>query len=98
MSSNQKDSLKRKISKLPDSPGVYFMKDRTGRIIYVGKAKKLSNRVRSYVQKYDTLDIKTQALVSATGDIDFIATRNEVEALVLECNLIKEYRPRYIYT
>ena len=95
MSSNQTDSLKRKIAKLPDSPGVYFMKDRTGRIIYVGKAKKLSNRVRSYVRKYQTLDPKTRALVSVTADIDYIATTNEVEALVLECNLIKEYRPRY---
>lgn len=71
------------------------MKDRTGRVIYVGKAKKLSNRARSYVQKYRALDPKTQALVRATADIDYIATRNEVEALVLECNLIKEYRPRY---
>ncbi|HUV36375.1 MAG TPA: excinuclease ABC subunit UvrC [Patescibacteria group bacterium] len=87
--------MKRKVSKLPDSPGVYFMRNRRGRIIYVGKAKKLSSRVRNYVQKYRTLDPKTQALVSATDDIDYIATRNEVEALVLECNLIKEYRPRY---
>ena len=83
MSSNKTDLLRRRISKLPDSPGVYFMKDHRGRIIYVGKAKKLSGRVRNYVQKYRTLDPKTWALVSATSDIDYIATRNEVEALVL---------------
>ncbi len=95
MSSHQRDSLKQKVSGLPDSPGVYFMKDGSGRIIYVGKAKTLSHRVKSYVQKYQNLDPKTKALVKATRDIDYIATRNEVEALVLECNLIKEYRPRY---
>lgn len=71
------------------------MKDRRGRVIYVGKAKTLSHRVKSYVQKYQNLDPKTKALVKATQDIDYIATQNEVEALVLECNLIKEYRPRY---
>ncbi len=71
------------------------MKDGRGRVIYVGKAKTLSQRVKSYVQKYQNLDPKTKALVKATRDIDYIATRNEVEALVLECNLIKEYRPRY---
>lgn len=95
MSSNQTDALKRKVAKLPDSPGVYFMKDRTGRVIYVGKAKRLSKRVRNYVRQHGALDSKTRALVSVTADIDYIATGSEVEALVLECNLIKEYRPRY---
>jgi len=84
-----------KIRAMPDSPGVYIMKDRKGKVIYIGKAKNLSNRVRSYFQKSEILDIKTARLVSAVKDIDFIVTDNEVEALALECNLIKEYKPRY---
>jgi excinuclease ABC subunit C len=95
LSRDQTESLKRTIRKLPDSPGVYFMKDRRGRIIYVGKAKNLSKRVRSYVRKHPGSDPKTNALVAATHDVDYIAVTNEVEALVLECNLIKEHRPRY---
>lgn len=80
---------------MPDSPGVYLIKDTRGSVIYVGKAKKLSSRVRSYVQKPESLDLKTRALVRAATSVDYIATENEVEALVLECTLIKEYRPRY---
>ena len=71
------------------------MKNARGRIIYVGKAKRLSGRVRSYFQRGEGHDLKTQKLVSSIADIDYIVTRNEVEALVLECNLIKEHRPRY---
>lgn len=89
------DKLKRSAEKMPDSPGVYFMKNAKGRVLYVGKAKRLSNRVRSYLQKPDMLDPKTSALMKSAETIDYIATENEVEALVLECNLIKEYRPRY---
>jgi excinuclease ABC subunit C len=74
---------------------VYIMKDGKGRVIYVGKAKRLSHRVRSYFQDGQDHSAKTRNLVSAIRDIDYIATGNEVEALVLEYNLIKEYHPRY---
>jgi excinuclease ABC subunit C len=95
LSSGQENKLKEKVRLLPDEPGVYLMKSDHGRVIYVGKAKRLSGRVRSYFQKGEALDVKTQKLVSSIGDIDYIVTQNEVEALVLECNLIKEYRPKY---
>ncbi len=71
------------------------MKDQKERVIYVGKAKVLKNRVRSYFQSAENLDSKTVALVSRIVSIDYIATENEVEALMLENNLIKEYRPKY---
>ena len=95
MSRGQENKLKEKVHLLPDEPGVYLMKNDRGRVIYVGKAKRLSGRVRSYFQEQKSLDVKTQKLVSSIVDIDYIVTQNEVEALVLECNLIKEYRPRY---
>ncbi|HVO76770.1 MAG TPA: excinuclease ABC subunit UvrC [Candidatus Bathyarchaeia archaeon] len=95
MSSAQARRLKEKASRFPASPGVYLMKNRSGRVLYVGKAKDLSARIRSYLQKPDALDVKTLALVRAADSIDYIATDTEVEALVLECTLIKEHRPRY---
>jgi excinuclease ABC subunit C len=95
MSSAHARRLKEKAAGFPDSPGVYFMKNRKGRVLYVGKAKSLSVRIRSYMQKADALDPKTLALMRATESIDYIATDSEVEALVLECTLIKEHRPRY---
>ena len=95
MSRGQENKLKEKVRAVPDEPGVYLMKDVKGRVIYVGKAKRLSNRVRSYFQSEELLTAKTRILVSVISDIDYIATGNEVEALVLEYNLIKEYRPRY---
>ncbi len=95
MSREQEDKLKEKVRQLPDEPGVYLMKNGRGRIVYVGKAKRLSGRVRSYFRKGEALDVKTQKLVSSIRDVDYIVTRNELEALVLECNLIKEYRPKY---
>jgi excinuclease ABC subunit C len=79
---------------LPDSPGCYLFKDEKGTILYVGKAKNLKKRVSSYFQKKD-LDIKTSILVSYIKDIDFFVTKNEVEALLLENNLIKKYYPKY---
>lgn len=72
-----------------------MMKDSMGRIIYVGKAKILKNRVRSYFQSKESLDAKTAVLVESVDSVEYMATENEVEALVLECNLIKEYRPKY---
>ena len=86
--------LTRKLSHLPKLPGVYLMKDRTGRILYVGKAKRLDHRVRSYFS--GTADHpKLVALVKRIVDIDFIATGSEVDALILEMTLIKEKRPAY---
>jgi excinuclease ABC subunit C len=80
---------------MPGGPGVYFFKDRRGKIVYVGKAKKLKSRIRYYLQDNNRLDPKTKALMETARSVDFIATETEVEALVLECNLIKEHRPRY---
>ncbi|MCX5752465.1 MAG: excinuclease ABC subunit UvrC, partial [Candidatus Krumholzibacteria bacterium] len=95
MSSAHAGRLKEKAASFPDSPGVYFMKNGRGRILYVGKAKNLSARVRSYVQRPDALDAKTSSLMRIAETIEYIATDTEVEALVLECTLIKEHRPRY---
>lgn len=87
--------LENKLAHLPAKPGVYQFKDRTGKIIYVGKAKVLRNRVRSYFQESRPLDAKTARLVSRIVDFEVIVTDSEMEALILEMNLIKEYRPRY---
>lgn len=85
--------LKEKLALLPDKPGVYLMKDQAGNIIYVGKAKVLKNRVRSYFT--GSHDAKTQALVASIDDFEYIVTDSAVEALILECNLIKKYSPKY---
>ncbi len=87
------EEIKASISDFPDSPGVYIMKDETGQIIYVGKAKKLRARVRSYF--LTGRDVKTAALVKRIRAIDFVVTANEYEALILENNLIKQHSPRY---
>ncbi|MBR6011715.1 MAG: GIY-YIG nuclease family protein, partial [Methanomicrobium sp.] len=82
------------LSLIPNEPGSYQYKDSDGNIIYVGKAKDLKKRVSSYFNR--TLhDKKTQALVKSIASIDFIVTGSEVEALILENNLIKRYQPRY---
>ena len=88
-------TLEEKLRSLPASPGVYLHKDEAGRIIYVGKAKSLRNRVRSYFQSGRGHDRKTRELVRRIVDLEFIVTDNEVEALVLESNLIKQHKPRY---
>ena len=82
------------LEKIPHEPGCYLYKDRDGRIIYVGKAKDLRKRVSSYFSKND-LDPKTASLVGNIGDIDYIITGNELEALILENNLIKKNLPKY---
>ncbi len=87
--------LTEKLSHLPDKPGVYLMKDAGGRIIYVGKAVNLKNRVRSYFQTSRAHSPKTLALVARIADLEFIVTASEIEALILECNLIKKHRPKY---
>lgn len=87
--------LAEKLKLLPDSPGVYIMKNRAGDVIYVGKAVSLRNRVRSYFQSSRNHSPKVISMVSQIADFDFILTDSEVEALILECNLIKKYHPRY---
>jgi excinuclease ABC subunit C len=85
--------IRDKLALLPSLPGVYLMKDQAGRVIYVGKAKVLKNRVRSYFT--GSHDGKTQLLVSQIHDFEYIVTDTVAEALVLECNLIKQYSPQY---
>jgi len=89
------DILQEKLKTLPDSPGVYLMKDVKGKIIYVGKAVVLKNRVRQYFQANKNHSAKVKAMVAKIVDFETIITASEVEALILECNLIKKYRPRY---
>ena len=88
-------SIAEKLQALPDNPGVYLMKNQDGKIIYVGKAVNLKNRVRSYFRTLPAEALKTKALVRNIADFEYIITDSEVEALVLECNLIKKYRPKY---
>jgi excinuclease ABC subunit C len=88
------DELLKKIENLPRLPGVYLFKNKNDKIIYIGKAKSLYNRVKSYFSP-NINSIKTEALVSKIADVDVIVTDNEVEALILEANLIKQYKPRY---
>ena len=91
------DRLRRKIrdklSVVPFEPGCYLMKDRNDQIIYVGKAKRLRNRLRSYFT--GAHDAKTTRLVSEIRNFEFIVTSSETESLLLELNLIKQYQPRY---
>jgi len=87
--------LNLELKKLPDKPGVYIMKDKEGNIIYVGKAVVLKNRVRQYFHNTNKLPAKVKAMVSHVDSFEYIVTDSEVEALILECNLIKKYRPRY---
>ncbi len=83
-----------KLANLPESPGVYLFKNAHGKVIYIGKAKNLKNRVRSYFQDSHR-DIKTTALVSQVADFELMVTHNEIESLILEANLVHEYKPRY---
>ena len=82
-------SIAEKLAALPDNSGVYLMKNQEGKIIYVGKAVNLKNRVRSYFRTLPAEALKTKALVRNIADFEYIITDSEVEALVLECNLIK---------
>lgn len=88
-------TLEEKLKNLPTAPGVYIHKNSDGKIIYVGKAKNLKNRVRSYFQSNRGHDRKTRELVKRISDLEFIVVDNEVEALVLESNLIKKHKPRF---
>lgn len=86
--------LRDKLKTLPNQPGVYFHKDSNGEIIYIGKAKSLKNRVRSYFQK-NLLDLKTQKLVKEIADTDWREVETELDALFLEAELVKRYMPRF---
>lgn len=88
-----KDSIREKLATIPKNPGCYIMRDKTGHIIYVGKAKNLANRVKSYFT--GSHDAKTTKMVSLVHDFEYIITSTETEALVLELNLIKEHQPKY---
>jgi excinuclease ABC subunit C len=89
------EKLLKKIKDLPKEPGVYFHKDASGKIIYIGKAASLKNRVGSYFQSSRGHDYKTKLLVSEIADLDWITVDSEVEALFLESEFIKRYRPKY---
>lgn len=84
-----------KLRLLPDKPGVYLMKNADGDIIYVGKAVSLKSRVRSYFQSSRAHSPKVRSMVAQVEDFEYILTDSEIEALILECNLIKKHRPRY---
>jgi excinuclease ABC subunit C len=88
-------TLQEKLDRLPERSGVYLYKDAKGQTIYVGKAASLKARVRSYFQASRTRDAKTDALVEQIADLDYIVTGNELEAMILESNLVKRHRPRY---
>ncbi|GAC1553267.1 MAG: excinuclease ABC subunit UvrC [Herpetosiphon sp.] len=94
-SSSAQEALQERLKNVPLSPGVYLFKDLTGRIIYVGKSKALRDRMRSYFGAPKGLSSKTRRLVQHIVDFDFVLTSSELEALVLEMNLIKQHRPKY---
>jgi excinuclease ABC subunit C len=89
------EALTEKLERLPDRTGVYLMKDAKSQVIYVGKAASLKSRIRSYFQESRVRDAKTDALVDQIADLEYIVTANELEALILESNLVKRHRPRY---
>ena len=95
MNERYRDHLEKKIKLLPQNSGVYLMKDRDGTVIYVGKAKVLKNRVTQYFRKNSNHTPKVLMMVENIADFEYIITANEMEALILECNLIKKYRPYY---
>ena len=88
------DKIEQKLKTLPDNPGVYLMKNSSGKIIYVGKAVVLKNRVRQYFRKTDKT-ARIENMVSLIDDFEYIITDTEDEALILECNLIKKYKPKF---
>jgi excinuclease ABC subunit C len=95
MTTEAPEQLREKLDALPTKPGVYLMKDASGKVLYVGKAVSLRARVRSYFHASASHNPKTQRLVANIADIDFIVTASELEALILESNLIKRHKPKY---
>ncbi len=92
---SKRDELKERLQKVPLQPGVYLFKNAADEVIYVGKAKKLRNRLRSYFQPPERLHVKVRAMVEHADHFDYVVTASELEALILENNLIKSYQPRY---
>ena len=95
MAITQEDAVKRRLRAVPDGPGVYLFRDHRAQVIYVGKALRLRDRLRSYFTPGYGETARVAELVRKVYDFEFVTTANEVEALVLECNLIKNYRPRF---
>ena len=89
------ENIKEALKQLPDTPGVYIHKDSLGNVIYVGKAVSLRNRVRQYFQSSRNMDPKVRSMVSQISEFEYITVDSEMEALILECNLIKKHRPKY---
>ena len=89
------DALQRKLDTLPDGPGVYLWKDARGELLYVGKANRLSSRVRSYFANDFADSPKNRLLMRLVADVETIVVQSEAQSLLLENNLIKEYRPRF---
>src|SRR6201995_1654450 len=89
------EAILEKIPHLPESPGVYLWRDEDGTVLYVGKAKRLRSRVRNYVASDHIESVKTRALMLSVGGLDTIVVPSEAHALILEANLIKEYKPKY---
>src|SRR5260370_16636253 len=87
--------IREKVAQLPINPGVYLYKDSHGKVIYVGKAKNLRSRVRSYFSDERLADVKTDTLISEARDVDYILVDNEKEALPLDNNLITHWNPRF---
>jgi len=87
--------IKSKISKLPKKPGVYVMKDRRKRVIYIGKARNLKQRVSHYYQESGNIEPKTSSLIKQVKDIDYLATDSEIDAMLLEAKLIRDIKPKY---
>ncbi len=90
-----KDDVIKKLSTVPDLPGVYFFKTSKEKILYVGKAKSLKRRLKSYFHGQSSLDVRKSSMVNMADDFSFVVTDNEVEALALESNFIKQYKPRF---
>jgi len=89
------ENIREALKQLPDSPGVYIHKDSLGNVIYVGKAVSLRSRVRQYFQSSRNMDPKVRSMVSQISEFEYITVDSEMEALILECNLIKKHRPKY---
>jgi len=87
--------MKNIIKQIPTKPGVYFFKNESGEIIYIGKAKQLRNRVRSYFQKSKHQSAKNISMIKRITDVEWLVVRSEVEALLTEANLIKKHQPHY---
>src|SRR5579859_3500254 len=95
MAISLEETIKRRLQAVPESPGVYLFRDNRSQVIYVGKALRLRDRLRSYFTPGYAQTARVSELIRKASDFEFVTTANEVEALVLECNLIKNYRPRF---